>query len=166
MNISTIFILCGGIACMVVPLILMMTVKPKPLKIVTIVLLLLYCVVLLIGVWGKLDIGWDTCHITFDWTYNWCAKTINWHPIPTTTFDFVINLIMLIPIGMALFVLLPQHKGVLSIIIGFLIGFLIECSQFVLPIYRSVQLSDVLLNMMSVAFGCLIGWIYDKITKK
>ncbi len=166
MNISTFLILCGGILCLILPPIFISTLKAKPLKTITVVLLLVYCVVLLIGVWGKLDLGWDTCYVTFDWTHEWCAKTIRWDIQSITSFDLIINLIMLIPVGIALYVLLPKHQLLLSLPIGLIIGILIECSQFVLPVYRSVQLSDALLNMISVWLGACLGWVYYKITNK
>ena len=49
---------------------------------------------------------------------------------------------------------------------GFATGLLLEALQFVLPVYRSVQLSDVLLNALSVLIGGGMGMLYDKIFVK
>ena len=76
---------------------------------------------------------------------------------------------MLIPIG--LFDIYISRKTFMQklltcLLVGLMCGVLLETIQFVLPVVRSVQLSDVLLNAISVVIGGVMGVVYDKIFNK
>ena len=48
---------------------------------------------------------------------------------------------------------------------GVIFGISLETLQFVLPVSRSVQLSDAILNTISVVMGGIIGILYDCVIK-
>ncbi|MBP3431993.1 MAG: VanZ family protein [Clostridia bacterium] len=143
-------------------------------KILTLVFFCLYLVVLFIGVFAELDINSSVVSFKFDFVGTWCSKTINFTFSNITTFDLVINLVMLIPVGMFVFYLSinkkPMTKIILLLAFGLLAGVFIETLQFILPIQRSVQFSDAILNMISTLIGGLIAWDYlwviSKLRKK
>lgn len=172
MEISTfvvyIFVIFGFL---VLPFILLKTIKNlKKQKIAIVSIFIFYILVLLVGVWGKLDISLKTTKLTFDFSQPWCAKSINWKFSHLSTFDIITNLVMLIPIGT--FIVYFCHKKwkllplcIFLIFIGLFCGFFIELSQFILPIPRSVQLSDIIFNSISVLIGGLLGLLLIQLTK-
>lgn len=160
----------GAICYLVLPFLIWLLIKNDKTKtIVSIVLFSLYCVVLFVGVFGVISFSQGNVNISFNFTNKWASKTINWG-FNITKFDLIINLVMLFPVGMISYFLLQKKKMltkiILLIVIGMLTGLLIETCQFILPIYRSVQLTDVLLNSASVFGGGLIAMGYLAIIKR
>lgn len=160
----------GAVCYLVLPFLIWSLIKNEKIKkIVTIVLFSLYCVVLFVGVFGVINIGGGNVSIAFNFTNKWASKTINFG-FNITKFDLVINLVMLFPVGMFAFFLLQKRKlltkVLLLVLIGALTGLLIETCQFILPIYRSVQLSDVLLNTVSVFAGGMLAWGFIALANK
>ena len=165
-------ILIAGILCyFVLPPLIYFFVKPSVTKkIFLTAFFVLYICILIIGVLGKIDITAETTKITFDFSGEWAAKPINWNFDHLTLFDVLINLFMLIPIGT--YICLMKNDNLfaktifMSLFIGFLIGVCIETAQFILPIQRSVQLSDAIFNAASVMIGGIFGFIIFKIKSK
>ncbi len=171
MEIST--ILCYGIAAIcfaLLPFVLLCIIKDrKKMNIAATVIFCCYLLVLFAGVFGKLEIGAKTTKITFDFSGQWCTKSIKWNFSHLSAFDIFINLIMLIPVG--IFTSYFLHRKwkiwqllIFLIFIGFGCGIFIETMQFILPIPRSVQLSDVIFNTASVFAGGLLGLAMIAIT--
>lgn len=138
-------------------------------KLITIIATILFCIYLSVLIVGVFSNDGNFKNLSFVASCKWAAKQISWSPIPKTISDFLINIIMLMPIG--LYIGAICKKPLLkSIIIGFSIGLFIETMQFVLPISRSPQLSDMLLNGISAILGCLymmfIMWIKHKKIKE
>ena len=153
--------LCGII---VVPLVLFLTIKEDgPLKTLSIVLCVVYCIILAIGVWTKVSTTGGLLKISLDYSGEWINKPIKWGFKNTKIKDALINLVMLVPIGL---VFSFNHKGklakqiVLSLALGLVVGIVIEAGQFVLPVKRSVQLSDVVFNGISCGVGAIINKFY------
>lgn len=175
MKINTILVLILSILfCLVVPFFILLVKDRKKQNILSLLCLVLFLIALFVGVFGKLDFNWDYVQISFDFSGKWCNKTINWTFSNISTFDLVINLVMLIPIGIFAFHYLKINqfwrKIVVLVAVGVLCGTFIETMQFVLPIPRSVQLSDVVFNAISVTLGGLIcalySWIVAKINRQ
>lgn len=171
MKINLILAITLGCVCyLVIPFTILCVRNKKAQRILSIICLFLFDIILLVGVWGKIDITANEVQISFDFAGKWCAKNIDWTISKISTFDLVINLVMLIPIG--IFVCFwskdkpIQARILLLIASGFLSGTLIELSQFILPITRSVQLTDVLLNTASVLIGGIICMIFILIISK
>jgi hypothetical protein len=165
MIVSTILLLILGTICyFVLPFLIFVFIKNKKIvKIMAIVFLCLFCFALIVGTLGQVSIARDYTTINFDFSQNFCDKNISLSFSNLTTFDIVTNLLMLIPIG--IFVVCFHHKNFLKttlllVLVGVLCGLTIELTQFVLPVPRSVQLSDVVFNAISVVLGGMIGWLY------
>ena len=125
-----------------------------------------YLAMLTLGVFTS---GTHFSNLRIDFTGKWAAKDIIWSPIPESNWGFFTNIIMLIPVGiyMGAFVEKPLWK---SALVGLGTGFFIELMQFILPIERYPQVSDVWLNTVSVVIGCLYAmffvWIKNKFLTK
>ncbi|MBQ8909309.1 MAG: VanZ family protein [Clostridia bacterium] len=163
-------LLLGVICYFILPVAIWLIKKEKLKNIFTIIFFCLYLGVLFCGVFGKLGIDGNKVVINFDFGGRWCAKTIKWSLLNISTFDLVINLVMLLPVGMFILYFSQKKKWwvrlILLIFLGFASGALIETCQFILPIQRSVQLSDAILNMVSVFIGGLIAWGYLSVINK
>ena len=171
MVLPTWLVLVIGVLCyMALPIAIWCIRKNKVRNILTVLFFCAYLGVLFCGVFGKLAISENQIIIDFDFSGQWCNKTIKWSLANIGTFDLVINLLMLFPVGMIVYYFARMKKWwvkvLLLIIFGFATGLFIETCQFVLPIPRSVQLSDALLNTVSVFVGGLIAWGYLAIIKK
>lgn len=173
MTLPTILVLAvGGFSYLVLPFLIWMPRNNKTKTILSTIFFMLYLGVLVAGVLGQIAISKESISISFDFSGEWFAKTINTKVdfAAITQFDLIINLVMLVPVGM--FVLFLARKKrvwlrfVLLCIFGLLSGALIEFMQFALPISRYVQVTDVLLNMASVLGGGIIAWLYLVLIKK
>ena len=146
--------------------------KEKLNKVLALILLGLYIVALIIGVFTKASIKNGVFSIRLDYSAGWANKTIKFNILKTRKVDFLINSVLLFPIGVILSLFLsyknkPIKKQLISLlVVGFVIGLFIEFMQFLLPIARSVQLSDLLLNTISSVMGGLYFVFVNSITKK
>lgn len=73
---------------------------------------------------------------------------------------------MLMPIGMAIGTGRHKyfpHKLVVGLLIGLAIGAIIETGQYLLPVERAPQLSDVIFNAIGLGCGVLIGGAIPKL---
>ena len=79
MTINTMLVLILGVFCyFFLPFIILSCVKNEKIKkIIAIILLSLFIVILLVGTWGKLEIGKDVVRINFDFSGKCCDKKIN-----------------------------------------------------------------------------------------
>ena len=153
----------------VLPILVFTFIKSKKTKrIIANSLFIIYVGILLIGVWAKVMITSQGVKIIFDFTYT-AQKTINCGFARLRTLDILINLVMLIPIGLILSI--NTNKSfiktmALGAVVGVLCGVIIEVGQFVLPVKRYTQLSDVVLNTISVLFGVVFGQLLKKIENR
>ena len=163
MTISTVLVIVLGAICyFILPFLLWALIKNQKLKtILTTIFICLYLGVLFVWVIGKLSISSKYIIVDFDFSGEWCAKNIRFFEY-ISTFDLVINLVMLFPIGMYIYYLAQRKKWWAKILMllgfGLLTGLFIETCQFILPIPRSVQFSDAVFNMISIFVGGLIAW--------
>ena len=170
MSISTIFLLIMVfIGFFVLPLILWLLGKNKKSNFIVGIIFVSYIIILFFGVTSKIDYNLKTTTIELDYSLNWADKVVNWTFKDLSYLDVLINIYMLIPIGHVV-VYCSKRLGVSLIIklviIGLLYGVLIETIQFVLPVPRSVQLSDVIFNTISVCIGGGLGCLYKYIANK
>lgn len=171
MSINTVFLICVGmLSFFILPLFLLFIRNKKLQKIICIVVICAYVIVLLAGVLCRIDITKQNVTIDLDFSGKFVSKPINLLFNHLTTFDIVINLLMLIPIG-TYFVFFNKNIKLLntvlfSLLIGFCVGLCIETLQFILPVQRSVQLSDVVFNSISVLIGAMYGFLLICVKKK
>ena len=172
MEFNTTLILIVGLVCyFALPPLIYFCIKQNAVrKIFLTAFFVLYVCVLLIGVLGKIDITAETTKITFDFSGEWAAKPINWTFGHLTTFDILINLFMLIPIGTYICLMRKNNSFVkivfMCLFLGFIVGIFIETAQYILPIQRSVQLSDTIFNAVSVVLGGIYGFFVFKLKSK
>lgn len=165
MRINTVFVCCLLVVLyFIVPIIMMFTKDDKMYRLIRNLVLSSFFVVLLIGVIGDIDYTKEKIYIGFDWLGVSCGKEVLWG-VNKFKPDIYINLLMLVPLGMILFVQDKKNKKKFSIFkplfVGFFIGVVIEFLQFILPIRRSVQLQDAVCNSVSFLLGyCFMFLVY------
>ena len=167
---TTLVIILVAIFYLVLPFLIMLIKNKKTQRVLSIVSLCIFIAFLVVGTLGKIDISKTTTTITFEKFGNWFDKNINLSFENLTKQDIIINLLMLIPIGTFTCYCFENSKIwkkiFISLTIGFICGMLIEFCQFMFPVPRSIQLSDVVFNAISVLFGALICMLYQYIINK
>ncbi len=172
MTLNTIAILIICFVCFVIfPFIVLLIKNEKSKKKVIIGAFAIYVVLLIIGVTCKIDINIKYTTISYQSTSAWCSKYIYWDFSRASKWDFLINLFMLIPMGLFISYMALGNKSwwqklIILFALGAGIGLMIETMQFILPIPRMVQLSDIILNATSTALGGMQYIIYIKIVDK
>ena len=106
--------------------------------------------------------------IIFEYTGKAFGKSINWDLFSVGVLDKLINIAMLFPVGAI--VVAYKHKNfksvfTTSIMVGLILGFMLETLQFCLPVNRSVQFSDVIYNAISVVIGTMYYYLIYKSKK-
>lgn len=162
---TTFVIIMVSIFYLVIPFLIMLIRNKKTQKILSIVSFCIFIAILIVGTLGKIDISKTTTTISFQKFGNWFDKSININFSNLTKQDIIINLLMLIPIGTFTCHCFENSKIwkkiLISLAVGFIYGMLIEFCQFMFPVPRSVQLSDIIFNAISVLFGALICMLYQ-----
>ena len=175
-SVSTPLAIVVTVACFVVlPVAIMLCIKnDKVLNILTCCLAVAFVAGLCICVFATVSIGKDMVKINFVNNGQWCAKNIKFSFANLSKTDVLINLTMLFPLG-AFFVVFAKQQNIKfqmfwSLPAGLAVGLFIETWQFILPVNRSVQISDALFNAVSVfvgaAFYTLIWLLRCKLYKK
>lgn len=158
---STTTLIIALVCYFVVPFLVILFVKnERALKIFTWIIFSIYLVILLIGVWTRVSIKNGVVNISLDYSYGFFNKSVSWGFLKLTAFDIAVNLIMLLPVGVVYCIIKPMKfpKQLLKgLILGLILGICIELGQFILPVQRSVQLSDVVFNTISVIVGVIVG---------
>ena len=168
MTLPTRFILViGGLIYFILPIIIWINKDKKLIRILVDILFGVYLVVLILGVTCRINFDHVSTIVDFDYSGEWLSKKVNWSLKEIVGADLIINLVMLIPIGLYV-AFMSKNTNYVSFIVMFIIGFMlglgIEILQYVLPVPRSVQVSDIILNGFSVCIGGLMGGILNLIT--
>ena len=134
--------------------------------------LTLYIVVLFVGVTCHLEFVGTDVDITYKFTKVWGNKDMFWGFTDLTLTDFAFNILMLIPIGAYI---ASSNKNtnkkwwqvlLYSMIIGLFVSLLIEATQYILPVERTVQFSDTLFNTISAGLGAIMILAFKKVRNK
>ena len=143
---------------LVLPTILILTLKnhPKALKICAIILSIIYFSLLFIGTTFSVSIKNNNLSIKPNFTKPWFSMRF-------LLFNFskrntLINLALLFPIGFIVDVFSKNHKILKTVIFSLALSIFIEMSQFILPVSRTTELTDILFNTLGgtiSAFYCL-----------
>lgn len=172
MVISTPIVTILALFCyLVLPLVVLLVVKnQKILKTIITSLLFVYLIILTIGVWARVEITKTCVKIAFDYSSEWFSKNINYGFKYLKPFDAFVNILLLVPLGLSYALLaqnpLNKHFYLKLFIIGLIVGIVIEAGQYMLPVKRSVQLSDVVFNTISMLIGGILGVFYNSIAAK
>ena len=160
------FLLCVllfGSLFLICPIILATLFEKKKLnKWLALSMLALFSIALICGVFSNFSKTDDYIHFYFDYSSPWASETISFNIFKIGKFDLAVNLVLLFPVGVVLSLFLSYKKLRFSkqllwlFVVGLSLGLFIETMQFILPISRAIQLSDVILNTIS----CIIGGLY------
>lgn len=126
---------------------------------------LVFIPMLVCGVFSKIDIG-KTVTLTFEKSGTFFDKTFNFNPITKDVKDIIINVFMLIPVGVAFYNFASKHKLLHSFLSALIISCLIEILQLILPIARTPQLTDIILNSISGLLGGVFALLLAKIKNR
>lgn len=121
--------------------------KPKVLKWCIAVLFVIYLLLLFVGTAGKINLKNNTLKIDFNFTNDWFSLYFSWFSFSKT--NVLINLFLLFPVGYVVFTHSEKHQFFKTVLLALFISLLIEIYQWILPIHRNTELSDVLFNMIS-----------------
>lgn len=147
------------------PIIVYLKCNKNTRRIILVLLLISYIIALIVGVWARVKINHERVLIEFEYNFSQ-QKVVNWSFSELKFSDVFINLVMLLPIGMA--VGAGCHKQIINkvavgLLIGLAIGAIIEIGQYLLPVERAPQLSDVTFNAIGLGCGALIGGVMHKL---
>lgn len=156
MNTIIIFVL-AFIFMAILPVVLSFALKnhQTALKITTIVLSCIYFVALFIGTTCDISISLNKTTIEFDYTHSWF--TIDFLVYDFDLDNILINVFMFFPLGFIVYTFAKTKHFSKTIILALILSLCIELIQFVLPIHRYTELTDILFNTLSgliSAFAC------------
>ena len=106
-----------------------------------------------------------TGKVVLKFNKKWFSGEILWSIFPVDLHEGIINIIMLMPIGLYIGGIFekPLKKTTIT---AFAVSLFIEIMQFVLPIERFSQLSDVILNTLGAVIACLYAMLIIWLRKK
>ncbi len=151
---------------LVIPTILFITLqnKPRVLKIYAIVLSVVYFILLFIGTTFSVKLINKNLVINPDFSHGWFSMSFLGFDFSIT--NTLINLALLFPIGFIIFTFAKKHKLLKTILFTFIISVFIELYQFILPVPRTTELTDILFNTLSGLISGLYCLFLEKITRK
>ncbi len=146
----------------ILPTILVLCLKnrPKVLKICAICLMIAYFIVLFIGTTFNVSLKKGNLSISADFTKDWFSMRFllySFKPVNLT-----INVALLFPLGFIVYSFAKENKFIKTILFSFLLSLFIELYQFVLPISRTTELTDLFFN----TFGGMLSALYCKLLQK
>lgn len=95
---------------------------------------------------------------------------VNLHQLDVLELGFAENIILTVPLGFLIKYYLPKVSIISMALAGFLIGSLIETTQFFLShiflINRMSDINDVIANALGIVVGAILMIAYEMITEK
>ena len=140
--------------------------RSKIANIVSYVLFGLFVAVILVLTTFRVSVD-RIVSINYDFSGEWANKQIYFFELFDVK-DMLINLCMLCPIGIFVW---SEKRGFwanlgVSVLAGLVAGLVIETLQFILPVYRTVQVQDVIFNGISSAIGMFAVYTLNAIYSK
>ena len=157
------FLILAFVLAVVAPTVLVFALKKnqKALKITTIVFACIYFVCLFIGTTAKLEISADKVTVAFNFTEPWCS--LDFLFLDFSLKNMFVNIVMMFPLGFIVYVFTNKKPFAKTIIFALCLSLFIELYQFILPIYRNTEITDIIYNVLSgvaSATYCLILKMY------
>ena len=154
--------LLAFILIFILPSILALCLKnhPKALKVCAICLTATYFVALFIGTTFKISLKKGALTIFADFTKKWFSMRFllySFKPVNLT-----INIALLFPLGFIVYYFAKKNKFLKTIYLSFILSLFIELYQFILPIARTTELTDVLFNTI----GGILSALYCALLQK
>lgn len=153
--------------CMLIlPTILFLLLKNKPraLKICAGALCVIYLVFLFIGTTASIGLKNGNVSINFYFDKPWLSLDFSWFGL--SKINTLINLFLLFPVGFVVYAFSNKKQFLKTILISLAISIIIELYQFVLPIHRNTELSDVVFNTLSGLISATYCELLNKILKR
>ncbi len=148
-----------GFVLVILPLLLFVFCKnEKIVKNVFSILALFYFLLIIIGVFFNIQLGKKIFILPFQKIEN-LDKRFDFSLLSRDILDFIINICMFIPLAFLLYPLFKSRPILKTIIFCTSLTITIEIMQLILPISRSPQLLDIIVNVLS----CFIGIAFYKL---
>lgn len=162
MNTILLFII-AFLLLFVAPIVLSFKLKnnQKALKITAIIFACFYFIALFIGTTCEIDIDIYKTTISFDYTKNWFD--INFLIYDFDFDNILINLSMFFPLGFIVYVFFEKNPFFKTLIFSICLSLFIELYQFILPISRFTELTDLVFNFLS---GLISAYVCKFLIKK
>jgi glycopeptide antibiotics resistance protein len=151
------------------PLVIIFVQNQTIFKTIIITLFIFYLIVLFANTTGSMRFQNNSVTIEVILKGGWFDKEILMTWIPNEFGDFYRNIIMFVPLGTFTTLIKPssfKKTMLITVIVAFCTSFLIEFLQFMLPIHRWPQISDVIFNTLSAIIGAIFAFICLKIKGK
>lgn len=150
MNINLYFgIIVGLILVIVLPILIFIFLfkHKKSFKIFTTFYFICYFVSLFILTTAQIKFSNSLVTINLAFDNNWFSPKLI--IFGGGTFNIFINIIMFFPLGLLTFWVNKKHKFISTIIFSFIISVFVETMQLILPVNRTTELFDIILNTIS-----------------
>ena len=143
------FLILAFVLAVVTPTVLVFALKKhkKALKITAIVFSCVYFVCLFIGTTAKLEISADKITVAFNFTEPWFS--IDFLFLDFSLKNMFVNLAMMFPLGFIVYVFTNKKPFLKTVIFALSLSLFIELYQFILPIYRNTEITDIIYNVLS-----------------
>ena len=147
---------------LVPPIILLFLQKhPKTIKIITIILAVIYAILLIIGTTARVYVSGTNLVIRYPNSADWFS--MHFAVFNKGKANILVNLALLFPIGPVVYVFSKSHPFLKTVLISFAISLIIETYQFILPIFRTTELADLILNTISGTLSAIYCEILTKL---
>lgn len=130
------------------------------LKILSIISFVLFLICLGFLVFGNVSFKNGNIVLTLQTNNKWFSMIFLWGSFSVT--NILLNIFMLFPVGAFCLCNFKKHTFIKTLLISFVISVTIELLQFVLPVNRSTEILDVILNTLSGAIGYLYFYLVFK----
>lgn len=138
--------------------------KPKTLKICAGIMFFVYLIFLFIGTTGSISLNGPKLSIALNYNKEWFSLDFAWFEISKT--NTLINLFLLFPIGFVVYTFTNKKQFLKTILFSLLLSIIIELYQWVLPIHRNTELSDIIFNTISGVISAIYLEVLTKLTDK
>jgi len=135
--------------------------KRAILKILMSILLLVYIFAIFVGTTAVITIKPTSMIIDYDFSIGWFSMSFLW--AGSTKMNFFINIIMMFPVGLFVFSFCKEYLVLKTILFSFILSFIIETYQFILPVARNTEILDLILNTLSGAISAAYMLVMRKL---
>ena len=162
-NLTIILAILAFILMVVLPTVILIMLKKhkKALKITAIIFAVVYFILLFIGTTFKFKFKSDFVLINADFSGDWFS--MRFLPYSFATRNVLINLAMMFPIGFLVYIFSNKNRFLKTILYAFLLSLFIEFYQFMLPISRTTELTDLLFNTLSGMISAIYCYFLTKL---
>lgn len=134
------------------------------LKILGIVFFIVFLIILLILTLGNVKITYSSVILSFVTNNSWFSLDFAFANFNKQ--NILLNTFMLFPVGAFVISINTKHSFIKTILISLVISLIIETLQFVLPVDRTTEILDLILNTISGIIGYGYFYLVNKFSKR